>query len=1179
MRLHTLPGAAERRGALEAALAAALGEAPSARPLLADGATGTQLDALLGDEAADRRELVPLERPEVTKAVHEAYLKAGADVIKTATFNANARSLARLAARFDGKGNTAGDDGTDGADGLEGAAGLARRLNAAAASIARAAADEAFRADGRIRWVAGSIGPGADAPSLGGASYGELKASYLPQCLGLIEGGADLALIETIQDTLQCKAAVAALSEAGRGLGRRLPFVASATVDARGRLLSGADAAAFAAIVEPLGPLALGLNCSGGPEELGRAFAELARAASVPLSIMPNAGLPRSSGGRATWPLGPEAFAERTAALARGAGAAIAGGCCGSGPEHIAALARALALAGGPAPARPSSGRRRAFALASAFSARRPESGPLIIDERANASGSAAFKALVKAGDEEAAARFVLARARGLPGAVDLSVAGARALPEPALLAGIVGRVAPVAEAALSIATTDEEAVAAALPLVGGRPLINSVNLEDEAKAARILDLAREHGAAVVCLAMDASGPARDAAGKLAICRRLYDLVLSRGLEPTDLLFDACTFPVAAGDKALALSAVETLAALRALPEACPGSGSVLGVGNVSFGLPKALRPALTSRFLAAASAAGLTAAIVDPAIAAIEPEPELARAADALIRASGGVDGYGAALERLLALAPAEAAGPIADLAPPAAASEPVTVRERLKAAVSAGDETIAASLAPALALEGGREGAAAAIAEAMTEVGRRYDAGALALPLVLRNADAARAAFGALKAVASADAEQGEPARGDAPRVVLSTVKGDLHDIGKNLVGMVLEAAGYEVVDLGIDRSPGDIAEAATGALAVGVSGLLTRSLAEMEGVAKALAAAGSRAILLCGGAAVDPDYVARRIAPERPGLVAYAKDPFEAVSLLASLPAGSPARAGQGSSAAPARQAAVAVQATAGRQAREARQPAGRARVAGPAFVPPFLGSARLADASLDELLGALDERTVYRARWGYEGEEDGKAALAEAVARLRADDAIGRAGGLRAACRYGFFKAAKEGDAVVLSDSSGRRARLAFPRQAGGERLSIADYYADDDAAAAFCVTLGRDAADYLRRARGSGDSSAYLRAHGLLAGLAEAAAALAHERLAAELRGRGAPASGRRYSFGYPACPGVEHNGPLLGLLGAEDIGLSVTEGHQLDPEFSVTALLVPRAEAKYFSLGEERQGE
>lgn len=1121
------------------------------RAVIADGATGSLLDAMLGDEMADRRELVAIERPDTASKVHRAYIEAGAEILKTATFNANARSLRRFYSPELPVPGLAGDP-----------AALARRINEASAALARSAVDAAFAADGRQRWVAGSVGPGSDAPSLGGCSYGELRDSYLPQMLGLIAGGADLVLIETVQDPLQAKAAIGALAEAGRSAARALPFIVSATVDSRGRMLSGAGVRAFAAIMEAFGPLAIGLNCSGGPDELASAFGTLAEASSAPVCIMPNAGLPRSVGGKVTWPLDAAGFAERTGAIARRFGAGIVGGCCGTGPGHIAALV--AAMAGAPKPAlRP----RRIFALASAFDAvgGSGKAGLFVIDERSNAAGSVAFKSIVKSGDFEAAARFVVDRAARGADAVDISVAGS-ARDERAAMVDIVSRASPVSAAAISIDSTDPEVIAAVLPLIGGRPLVNSVNLEDTEKASRLFDLARDHGAAVICLAMDAHGPARDSATKLAICRNLYDLALSRGLAPEDLLFDAATFPVASGDKSLATSAVETLTAVRGLAGTCPGSLSVLGVGNSSFGLPKSQRPAFTSRFVVAAKAAGLGAAIVDPATLELSlPEP-LADAADALVEARGGQEGYGEAIERLLSLGQAGSSPEAAAGSIPAQQGEAGPLEE-LAAAVISGDSKRAVGAVLAASATLASTAVAQAIAGAMAELGRRYDAGAIALPLVLRSADAARDAFSSLRA-SSPRGGPGATGRSGAT-VLLSTVRGDLHDIGKNLVGMVLEAAGFEIHDLGTDKSADDIAAAAmeTGAVAVGVSGLLTRSLAEMEKVARALADAGSKALLLCGGAAVDREYVSERIEPLRPGLVAYGKDPFEAVSLLEHpRPVQKPAPMPDSqTSALP---LATPPGSRGNGLSRATDAPNGLKRrvslVEGPAFTPPFIGSDAMDTIPFEDLVAALDEGAVVRSRWGYSDAVEGGKALADAVSSLRVS------GGLAAECRYGYFRARKRGDDIVeLSTASSRCFAFRFPRESGGERRSVADFYADDDMAAAFCVTLGRQATAYLATVREIRDSSAYLRAHGLLAGLAEAAAEMAHRRLALWLSLRGAASAGKRYSFGFPGCPGVECNADLLELLSAGEIGLRTTSGHQLDPEFSVTAVLVPRAAARY----------
>ncbi|GAB1432470.1 methionine synthase [Spirochaetota bacterium] len=1082
--------------------------------ILADGATGTMLDSILGDSLADKRDLLPVEQPEVIKKLHLAYLSAGAELVKTATFNASELGLKRFA-------------------GKETASSLAYRINQTAASLARSCCNEAVLADGKARWVAGSIGPGTEAPSLGGLSYHALKASYLPQCLGLIEGGADIALIETVQDSLQCKAAMGALREAERLSGKSLPFIVSASVDSRGRLLSGADAEAFAAIIEPFKPLALGLNCSGGPDELEAAFESLSKVSSLPLSIMPNAGLPHSEGGRVTWPLDAGSFAQKTMAIAQKYGAAIIGGCCGTGPEYISRLVACISGIAKPAD-RP----KRVFALASSFKRAAPDKGILIIDERANAAGSSVFKAILNTGDMEAAAQFAIGRAKKGSGAVDISVAGAKAaggISEAELLSAIVSRLATVAEAAISVDTSDLHALEACLPLIPGRPLVNSVNLEDEEKAIKTIDLAKEYGAAIVCLAMDSEGPAYTAAKKLKVCQKLYALALSRGLEPEDLLFDPCTFPLASGDKSMALSAVESFAAIEGLKEACPGSASVLGVGNSSFGLPKAMRPGFTSRFLHAAKARGLGAAIMDPSILDSKLTEEQERLMDELILAKAGLSGYGQALERLLSRVHEQAI----TLKLPGNTEQAPNEKDAatiLFNSIVGGNSGLSVSAAMQYALEEGQTAAAGQIAKAMTELGRRYDKGFLALPLVLRSADAARDAFSAIKAK--------HKSKKAGQKLVLSTVKGDLHDIGKNLVGMVLEAAGYEVLDLGTDRSAEDIANAAHGAIAVGVSGLLTRSLAEMTRLAKVMAETHPGIFLLFGGAAVDSSFVEASIEPVCPGKAAYAKDPFDALNILKNLKHGValPAKAR-----------------TCSNKPENTEAMEAASLVKAYAFSPPFLGSASLPDMELDELLGKVDEKTIYRSRWKYKDDNEGKAALHELI------ECAKEHGGIKASARYGFFKAGKTGNSVSFSDDSGREQAFLFPVLKSGH--SIASFYAETDSAAAFCVTLGSRAESFLNKQKGN--SSLYLRAHGLLAGLAEAAAAISHERINNMLKDK--KAKGKRFSFGFPACPGVEYNAALLELLEAGRIELSVNEGHMLTPEFSVTAIIIPRAEARYLS--------
>lgn len=1114
-----------------------IAEAIKTRRLLADGATGTLLEQLMGEASSDRNDLLAIENPELIEQVHKAYLDAGADIIKTATFNASALGLKRFS------------DKTNAYD-------LTILVNKTAASLARALADRAEAISGKQRWVAGSIGPGTEAPSLGGLSYAELRASYIPQCIGLIEGGADIALIETVQDSLQCKAAIAALKEAERQCKKALPFIASATLDAQGRLLSGADAIAFATIIEAFDPIAIGLNCSGGPDELEAAFKSLSGISSLPLSIMPNAGLPHSVGNKVIWPLDANVYAQKTALLATKYDASIVGGCCGTGPEHIAKLAEMIKDSAGPKP-RP----KRLFALASSFARTNAGDGFFVIDERSNAAGSAAFKALIKAGDLDGAAQFVISRAKkensaksgAKGGALDISVAVAKAgaeYNEAAFLSAIVNKVSPVVEAAISIDTSDYTALEASLPHIAGRPLINSVNLEDIKKAEKSFELAKEFGAAVVCLALDKDGPALTASKKLKLCKELYELAIQKGLKAEDLLFDTCTFPLATGDVSLAFSAVENFNAIAQLKEVCPGSISVLGVGNSSFGLPKALRPYFTACFLELARANGLGAAIADPYVLSVNiPEP-LKEAMEELISARNGAEGYGAAIEKVLDLSAVSLQG----LKPGDAeeASENVLNEKdptkRLFNAIINADSRTAEKEAIACAEAYGQTKAAGKIADAMTELGRRYDSGLLALPLVLRSSDVARAAFSAIRA----KNKKTEPGR----KIVLSTVKGDLHDIGKNLVAMVFEAAGYEVLDLGTDKSHEDIVKASLGAVAVGVSGLLTRSLAEMARLAELLAEQNSASFLLCGGAAVDKSFVQENIEPLRPSLAAYAKDPFEALSILKSF-SGQDKSAGVKQNYCKAERPQTRPDTAAPEN--KARANNSKAGLSNRAFNPPFIGSDSLADIGLDSLLKKLNGKAIYRSRWKYKNDEEGKAALEELIAHAK------DFGSLAASSRYGFFNTKKTGNSIRFFDGSKPGYDFPFPATRSGR--SVADFYADEDVAAAFCLSLGSRALSFLNRFKGN--SSLYLRAHGLLAGLAEAAAEISHEQIINILGAKGSIAKGRRYSFGFPSCPGVEYNGPLLELLEADKIGLSVSAGHQLKPEFSVSAIIIPRAEAHY----------
>ena len=1142
------------------------------RLLLGDGSTGTALEELAPGRSAT---FLPLEDPGIVEDLHRAYFEAGSDLVETATFGASERALAKA-----------------------GAPGLARALNRAACEAAVRAARRTEEADGRPRWVAGSVGPGEDPPSLGASTYAELVESYRPQMDGLLEGGADLVIIETCQDPLQIKAALGALFDAQVEAGRDLPFIVSATVDSSGRMLTGTGMDALAAIVAPFRPLALGLNCSGGPEDLAGTLKALARVSAAPLSLMPNAGLPRLEAGRAVYPMGPEEFARATARMARRFGVSLAGGCCGTGPAHIRTLA--ALLADRPRPfARPTFRPR----LASLYQVWPPgdsgsepggaaSTGFLRVGEKANAAGSAAFAKRVLSGDVEGQAALALAQEEAGAHALDLHLARP-GRDETADLCALAGRLVGSARAALSLDSADPEVLAAALPRIGGRPLLNSANLEDEAKARRVFRLARRFGAAVVCLALDGRGPARSVPDKVAVCRALYDRALSEGLNAEDLYFDCLTFSLASETGGFEGAAARTLEAIPRVKEACPGSSTILGVGNVSFGLPRSLRPLVTAVFLDAARAAGLDAAILDPGLPDPETvDPAIRSAVETLIGGEADAEARTAALDELLTRAPGQAEASLQEApgsAPP----------DRLRASILRGEATAAANAAreaagiiphdavpetpePQKSAGGGTQpqsadlrpgeplSVTALVASAMSEVGFRFACGDLPLPRVLRSAEAAQAALGVL----SSEAATSGPARGT---VVLATVKGDLHDIGKNLTGLILEGSGYRVVDLGTDVGIERLLDAvrAEGADALGLSGLLTRSLEEMRKAAQALGQSGPDTLLLLGGAAVDRRFVETELEPLFPGRVRACSDAFDALRFLTAdrAPKTVPA-------AAPAPSEVPAVP-SAGQPTEALVDPPGPFRAKAPeksmqavpaaapvsVWRPPFVGSRVVDELYTEELFEALDRKTLLQVRWDF-----GRRRIKEAEEAFARVAGLVRTRGLcRAAGVYGYFSCEHRGEGLLsVDDGRGGTREFRFPVVDGAEVRTVAGYFdGPSSVIPIFAVSVGAELSRAAAELRARGDQQEYFLLHGLSAALAEAAAEVLHRRIGRDLLEAGAGTPGKRFSFGFPGCPGLEFQGELLNLLGANRIGLGVTEGHQLTPEFSVTAFVVPRADARY----------
>jgi len=1089
------PGRRRDACATEAFLAAA-----RRRILIADGGLGTTLRELGAPEGGCPERLNETH-PELIARAHRAFLEAGAELITTNSFGGARHILEEH--------------------------GLGERcfeLNRKAAEIARRAADVA-PGGGAGRHVAGSIGPGSRLVSLGQIPFVELTASCRPQIEGLIAGGVDCLIAETFQDLLALKAVLAAADEAFEALGRRLPVIAHVTLDEHGHTLLGSDIAAVLAALEPLPVAAIGVNCGLGPEGLSAAVHYLARHSSRLLSVMPNAGLPALVGGRAVYDLAPEAFGAQMRRLAA-AGLNVAGGCCGTGPAHVRALARALR--GLPARQPPAATPR----VSSLFSAQaidvRPK--PLICGERTNASGSRRFRALLAARDFEAMVR--IAREQGEEGAhlIDLSIAAAGS-DERTDMADVCRRLNTQFDRPVMIDSRAPRVVETALQHLAGRCLVNSVSLEDAGRAAETIALCRRYGAALVLLTIDEQGMAMTAARKLEVAERLYALAVEPGgLAPESLFFDFLTFTLGSGEASLRGAARETLLALRRGKRHFPRSFTLLGLSNVSHGLAPEVRRVLNSVFLQRAVEHGLDAAILHAGrIMPLEAiDPAVIRLCDALIfdRASGGT----LPLARLLAhferrgLGRAASArrGPAATLSP----------ADRLQRALRDGDA--AALIACVQALRARRS--ALSIIErdllpGMARIGELFETGRMQLPFVLRSAEAMRAALDLLRP------DLGEAHARGRGRLVLATVRGDVHDIGKNLVDMLLSSNGFEVVNLGVRQTAEQILAAVRTHRpdAIGLSGLLVESARAMAEYLRAFADQGVSLPVLCGGAALTPKYVEHDLRPLYPGPVHYARDAMEGLRIMSTI-----ARSVPGAPAGP--------------------SPPRRARVTtAPSARPDSVRTGRVALARYEKY---LDRETLFRRRWQMLGPRASPARQREA-ARTLGHLLHGREHRRlwQGAMVQGLFRARVEGETLVvihlkrmtelaqLAFSPGfiRRAR----RRHGGEPFPVALQL----------VTLGERIVAECRARAARGDIHGQFLLHGLAAELTEALAEHGERTLARRMRWRRTV----RYSPGYPIWPKLSQQRQVFALLRPERIGVSLAESHQMVPEYSTSAIVLPES--------------
>ncbi len=1141
------------------------------------------------DQLEGCNEILNHTRPDVVRAIHDAYFEVGVDAVETNTFGTNLSALGEY--------------------------GIAHRITELAeqaARIARASADAYSTAD-RPRWVLGSVGPGTKLPTLGHVPYAALRDAYQRQVEGMLAGGIDAVLVETSQDLLQTKAATLGAKRALAHAGRDLPVIVHVTVETTGTMLLGTEIGAALTALEPLGIDLIGLNCATGPAEMSEHLRHLSRYATVGVSCMPNAGLPQLTAAGAHYPLQPRELADALEQFVAEFGLGLVGGCCGTGPEHLRQVVDRLIDR--PAPQR----HPQHVAASSSLYAEVPfrqDTSYLSIGERTNANGSKAFRDALIAQRWEDCVDIARAQIRDGAHLLDLNVDyvgrdGAADMREMAF------RLATASTLPIVLDSTEPAVLQAGLECLGGRAVINSVNYEDgdgpDSRFVRTMALVREHGAAVVALTIDEQGQARTAAWKVSIAARLItDLTQNWGMRQGDIILDCLTFPIATGQEETRRDGIETIEAIREVKRQFPEVQTTLGLSNVSFGLNPAARVVLNSVFLNECIDAGLDSAIVHAAkivpMARI-PDEQREVALDLVYdrrRAAVGDDPAYDPLTRFLDLF--EGVTTADTKAERAAELARLPVAERLQRRIVDGE---AKGLPDDLdlALAEGRSGLEiinADLLAGMRVVGELFGSGQMQLPFVLQSAEVMKSAVAYLEPHLEKTDSRGKGT------IVLATVKGDVHDIGKNLVDIILTNNGYTVVNLGIKQPIGTIIDAAEEhrADAIGMSGLLVKSTVVMRENLEELNKRGLATAypVFLGGAALTRAYVEQDLREVFAGEVRYARDAFEGLRLMDALMA---VKRGEEGAALPApRERRVKLRPAAPTEATADQvRPAVRSDVARDVDVPtpPFWGDRIVKGIALADVASYLDERATFMGQWGLKGsatsgdrrgptyeelvETEGRPRLRAWLDRIQTD------GIAEFAVVYGYWPCYSDGeDLVVLrpgsavGDPAAELHRYTFPRQSRGRFLCLADFFRDRELAAAkgpdvvafHLVTMGSQVAKVTASLFEQNAYRDYLELHGLSVQLTEALAEMWHARVRSDLglatedgdvdtMIRDQAYRGSRYSFGYPACPDLEDRTKLVALLRPERIGVELSEELQLHPEQSTDALVVHHPEAKYFN--------
>lgn len=1131
------------------------------RVVLFDGAMGTSIQRYNLDLAGyggieGCNENLVFHNPGLIEEVHASFLETGIDVLETDTFGGSQLKLEEY--------------------------GLGERTyeqNRTAAALARRVAD-AYSTAAQPRFVAGSIGPtgllpASEDPMLGNHRFAEIVELFLDQVRGLADGGSDLFIIETTQDMLELKAAVHAILRVREETGVRIPIQAQVTLDTSGRMLLGTDIAASLAVLEALPVDIVGLNCSTGPEHMREPARYLGEYSTKPVAIIPNAGLPLNVDGQAVYPLLPDEMAFDLREMVEQFGIGIVGGCCGTTPEHLSELVKAIGRRDSmPRPARPlplAASMVRAVDL-------HQNPAPLIVGERVNTLGSRKVKRLALADDYDG--MVVVAREQMEVGAhaLDVCVAMTERTDERDMLRKLVKKLALNVEAPLVLDSTEADVLQDSLEQYPGRAIINSINMENGRKRIEsVMPLALAHGAAVVAMTIDEEGMAKTAARKVEAAQKIHDIVVGEyGLSPEALIFDPLTFPLSTGDEEFTSSAVETLEGIRQIEAAMPGVMTILGISNVSFGLNPVARKIVNAVFLYHAVEAGLDLAIVHPSHVvpfAEIPEQERALAEDLVL--ARRPDALARLIEHFEGREETRDTGPDPMLNMTTEEKLHFQIVHRRKEGIEEQVDLAVQNRDPVDVLNN-------VLLPAMKEVGDKFGAGELILPFVLQSAEAMKRAVARLENYLE---RQEGVTKGT---VVLATVYGDVHDIGKNLVNTILSNNGYTVHDLGKQVPVNRIIDKAVevGATAIGLSALLVSTSKQMPLCVQELHRAGYRYPVIIGGAAINRGYAQRTLfvdeeTPYEPG-VFYAKDAFEGLSLMDRLVDPDARMELVSVTTEDARQALSKP----GRQAfsvpKEAAETSGSTVREVEPVKPPFWGAREMSGFSLPDVWPHLDLKTLFRLHWGGKGLKD------EAWDALQRDDFLPRlarmqedaiaAGWLQPRVRYGYFPANRDGnDLVVYSPDEQEReiARFPFPRQPRRDRLCLADYYLPlasgrRDVAAFQIVTMGAEASARTEALQAAGEYSESFFSHGLSVQSAEGLADYAHGRIRAEVGAGGE--QGKRYSWGYPSCPDLEQHVLVDKLLDTGAIGVQVTDGFQFDPEQTTAALVVLHPDARYFAL-------